>query len=86
MKDCVNVSVSLPYKLKEQIKEMQKTDSRYGWTAIFQLGYRTLVHNNDDIGQDLNVKIEKLATKLNFYVTKNYQLEEELNKLRAERG
>jgi len=79
------VSVSIPHELKEKIKEQQKTDPRFGWTAIFQYGYKKLLMD-DGKTEDLNIKVEKLATKLNFYAQKSFMLEEELTKLKAARG
>lgn len=80
------VSVSLPHELKETIKNLQKNDKRFGWTAIFCYGYKRLLEDDPKISQDLNIKIEKLSTKLNFYAQKSVFLEEELSKIRAEKG
>jgi hypothetical protein len=80
------ISVSLPHELKETIKNLQKSDKRFGWTAIFCYGYKRMLEDDPNIAADLNVKIEKLATKLNFYVQKSVFLEEELDKIKAEKG
>jgi len=81
-------TISIPDEVGIQLKELQiKThDKKFGWSAIFMRGYQ---HLNDDTTKDyteMNVKLEKLTTKLNFYAQKSYLLEEELSKLRAEHG
>jgi hypothetical protein len=82
-------TISVPVEIAGQLVELRnKThEGKYGWTAIFMRGYHALMNSEAEGGApELAVKLEKLAAKLNFYVQHSVQLEEEISKLRAEKG
>jgi len=82
------LSISCPNEIEIQLRELQKKthDKKFGWTAIFLRGYHAIMNENLDELPNLNVKIEKMATRLNFYAQKAVQLEEQLANIKAERG
>jgi hypothetical protein len=78
----------MPDEVGIQLKKLQKDthNPKFGWSAIFMRGYMHLSDDNDKDLTEMNVKIEKLSTRLNFYIQKSVMQEEELNKVRAQRG
>jgi len=82
-------SVSVPLEIAEELIKARKetNDSKYGWSAVFMRGYHALKNEGaENNAPEMAIKLEKLASKLNFYVMHSVKLEDELKQLRAEHG